>query len=96
MHILNHILDLANLNKMKLTLEQYMLSVLHSQYHACWCTGDFRSQCISRHGIDTQSQNILSPLSEELIRQGSGSQNMDHYQQENIWKLWDKIFTAMN
>ena len=29
-----------------------MLSVQHSQYHACWCIGDFRSQCISRHGID--------------------------------------------
>ena len=30
---------------MKLTLEQqYILSVLHSQYHACWCSGDFRIQ----------------------------------------------------
>ena len=50
---------------MKLILEQlYMLSVLHSQYHACWCPGDFRSQGISRHGTDTQSQNILSSASE--------------------------------
>ena len=51
---------------MKLTLkQQYMLSVLYFQYHACWCTGDFRSQCISRHGIDLW--NIPSPASEELI-----------------------------
>ena len=25
---------------------------LHNQYHACWCTGDARSQGISSHGID--------------------------------------------
>ena len=43
-----------------------MLSVLHSQYHACWCTGDCRSQCINRHGIDHQSRIIPSPASEEL------------------------------
>ena len=37
---------------MKSTLkQQYMLSVLHSQYHACWCSSDFRSQGISRNGI---------------------------------------------
>ena len=36
---------------MKLTLDQqYMLSVLHSQYNACWCYGEFRSQGINRHG----------------------------------------------
>ena len=43
-----------------------MLSVLHSQYHACWCSGDLRSQGISRHGIDSQSWNIQFPASEEL------------------------------
>ena len=43
-----------------------MLSVLHSQYRACWCSGDFRSQGISRHGIDPKSRNIPSPASEEL------------------------------
>ena len=32
--------------------QKKMLSIQHSQNHACWCTGDFRSQCISRHGID--------------------------------------------
>ena len=66
-HILNHISNLAWPKWMKLSLEQhYMLYVLHSQYHACWCTGDFRSQCISRHDIDLQSRNIPSPASEEL------------------------------
>ena len=44
-----------------------MLSVLHSQYHACWCSGDFRSQRLNRRGIDPQSRNILSPASEDLI-----------------------------
>ena len=52
---------------MQLTLEQkYMLSILLSQYHSCWCSGDFRGQCISRHGIDPQSRNMPSPASEEL------------------------------
>ena len=43
-----------------------MSSVLHSQYHACWCSGDFKRQGISRHGIDLQSQTILSSESQEL------------------------------
>ena len=51
-HILNHILDLVWHEYMKLTLEQqYMLTVLHNQYHACWCSGHFRSQGISRHRL---------------------------------------------
>ena len=67
-HILNHIFDLAWPRPMKLTLEQqYMLFVLHSQYHACWCSGDFRSQCIGSRGINPQSQNIPSPASDELM-----------------------------
>ena len=66
--ILNRIVDLASPKLMKLTLEQqYMLSVLHNQYHACCCSGDFRSQGISRLGVDPQSWNILSPAAEELI-----------------------------
>ena len=66
-HIFNGILDLAWPKLMKLTLEQqYMLSVLRSQYYACWCTGDFRSQGTSRHGIDPQSGKIPSPAPEEL------------------------------
>ena len=40
-HILNHIMDLPCPKWKKLTLKQQymsmMLSVLHSQYHACWC-----------------------------------------------------------
>ena len=65
-HILNRFLELALLKYMKLALEQkYMLYVLHSQYHACWCSGDFRSQGISRYGIDPQSRNNPSPVSEQ-------------------------------
>ena len=65
-HILNRILDLAWPKWMKLTLErQFMSSVL--QYHACWCSGDFRSQGISRHGINQINWNIASPASEELV-----------------------------
>ena len=53
-HILNHIwLDPSIWNKS--LDQQYMLSVLHSQYCACWCPGDFRSQDISRHGIVPQA-----------------------------------------
>ena len=47
-----------------------VLSVLHSQYHACWCSGDFRRQGFSRYGIDPQSWNILSLASEELTHWG--------------------------
>ena len=63
-HILNRFLELA---WPKLILKQhYMLSVINSQYHACWCPGDFRSQGISRPDIDPQSRNIQPPASEEL------------------------------
>ena len=65
--ILNCILDLAWHKYMKLTLEQLcLLSALHSQYHACWCPGDFMNQGINRHNTDPQSQNIPSPPLEEL------------------------------
>ena len=54
-HILNHILDLAWSKLMKLILEQQcILFVLHSQYHACRCAGNFRNQGTNRHGIDPQ------------------------------------------
>ena len=43
-----------------------MLSARHNQFHTCWCSGDFRSHGISRHGINPQSGNILSPASKEL------------------------------
>ena len=67
-HILNSILELACSKYMKSTWkQQYMLFVFDSQYHACWCTGDFRSQGINSHSIDPKSQNIPSPASVELI-----------------------------
>ena len=65
LHILICILNLVWPKKVKLNVEQlYMLSLLHSQYmyHACWCSGDFRSQCISRHGIGPHSRNIVSNI----------------------------------
>ena len=43
-----------------------MLSVLHSQHYACWCSNDFMSQCISLHSIDPQSRNIPSAASAYL------------------------------
>ena len=67
-NILNYVFDLAWPKKMKLILEQQCkLSVLHSQYHACWCPGDLRNQGINLHGVDPQSWSILSPASEALI-----------------------------
>ena len=42
------------------------LHELHSHYHVCWCSGDFRSQAISNYVTDPQSQNISSPASKEL------------------------------
>ena len=63
-----HILDFIQQNKIKFTMEKpYVLPILYCQCHACWCTGDFKSQCISRQGIDFQSQNIPSLAWEELI-----------------------------
>ena len=50
-------------------IAQLILPVLHSQHHACWCTGDFSRQCISRRGIDPQIWNILFLASEGLISQ---------------------------
>ena len=62
-----HILDFIQQIKTKFTMEQpYMLPIICSQCYACWCPGDFRSQGISRHGIDQISRNILSLASEEL------------------------------
>ena len=46
-----------------------MLSVLYSQYHACWCPGDFRSQASADMVFDPQSWNIPSLASEELTVQ---------------------------
>ena len=46
--------------------QPHMLHTLYSQYNAWWCPGDLSHQGISRHGIDPQSQNILSPASKEI------------------------------
>ena len=52
---------------MKLTLEQqYVLSVLHCQYHACWCSGDFGASASAGMVLTSQSRNIKSPASKEL------------------------------
>ena len=61
------------------------MSVLHSQYHACWCFGYFRSRGISRHGIDPQSRNILSLA--------SGLKQNDWHFADNIYKC---IFITEN
>ena len=61
---MNRILDFTQADE--LTLEQYMLSILHSQYYACWCPSDFRSQGINNHGTDPLSWNIPSPALEEF------------------------------
>ena len=50
-----------------LALEQQYMAILLCRYHACWCSGDFRSQGINRHGIDLLSRNIPFPAAEELI-----------------------------
>ena len=43
-----------------------MLSVLHSQYHACRRIEDFRSQCISTYGINPKKPEYPILGSEEL------------------------------
>ena len=66
-HISYHILGFVQQKNIKLTMEQpYMLLILCYQYHACWCPGDFRSQDISRHGMDQIRWNIPSLTSEAL------------------------------
>ena len=67
-YILTRIFDLACSKSVKLTLiQEYILSFLRRQKLVCWCSGDFRSQGISRHGIDLQSRNILFPASKEFL-----------------------------
>ena len=41
--------------------QQYTLSVVHSQYHACWSSGDCRSQGKNRHDINPQKQEYSVP-----------------------------------
>ena len=66
-YTLNSILGLAWPKYMEFNLEQkYMLSVILSQKHACYCTGGFRSQSMNTHGLDPQIQNSPSPASERF------------------------------
>ena len=48
-------------------LARYGMSILSSksdlspgEYHGCWCSGNFRSQGISRHGIDLERDQTLN------------------------------------
>ena len=45
-------------------------TVLHSQYHGCWCTGNTRSQGISRYGTDLVSLEYSSHEKEWLTHWG--------------------------
>ena len=65
-HILNRILDLARPKLMQSTLEQqYTLSVLHNQYHACWCSGDFKSWFIvTKEPLETNLNGIRIKVQE--------------------------------
>ena len=36
-------------------------TILHSQYHGCWCSGDARSQGISNHDFDLVKPRWLGP-----------------------------------
>ena len=68
LHISYHSLDFVQQKETKFIMEQpYILPILYCQYYACWCPGDFRSQGISRYGIDQISRNLPSPAQEELI-----------------------------
>ena len=50
------LLEFVQQEMTKFTMEQpYMLPILHWQCHACWCSGDFRSHGITRHGIITSN-----------------------------------------
>ena len=60
------ILTLNSWNVFKIIQDIFSFWIVHSQYDACRCTGDFRSQCISRDGIDAKTRNMPSPVSEEL------------------------------
>ena len=83
LHILKGILDLDWFKK--LTLGQQYMSVLHSQFHVCRCSGNFRSLSISRQGIDPQSQNI--PGSEELKYSGLHTAKSSKWNTEYMYHI---------
>ena len=73
----------------------YMLSVVHSQYHVCCCTGDLRSQCISRHGIDPT--NIPSPAPEVLKLKSDYMKPWQwrHNERDGVWNI-RRIYCLFN
>ena len=74
-----------------------MLPILYYQYYCCWCPGDLRSQCISRHGIDQISQNIPSLALEELILRERGSGWLIILKPEKIWfALVEDFFNTLS
>ena len=70
--------------QMKLTMEQqYVLSVLHIQVHARWCSGDFSSQVISMHGIYPQKPEYsVSSIGRVRVNQMEAN---GHETQSGLW-----------
>ena len=59
--------------------QPHVSSVQRSQYHTCWCSGDFRSHGISKHGIDptkpgysVSSIKRVNTVVVDLVKQGIG------------------------
>ena len=66
-HISYNILNFVQQKKTSFTEEEpIMLPILYWQYHASWCSDDFRSQGINENAIDPQSRNIPPSGSEDL------------------------------
>ena len=85
-HISFHILDFVQ-QKTRFTMEQPYMLIPYCPYHSCWCSGDWRSQGISRHGIDQYWRNIPSLASEELKRSTSDICSASvELKLENIWQ----------
>ena len=56
MHQFKWMLWMMGFSSWDLSLQGWIDSVQHSQYHGCWCPGDFRRQDINTHGIDYVQQ----------------------------------------
>ena len=63
--------------------QRCILCVLHIQYHACWCSGDFRSQVISRHDTDPQGGNI--PGTSLLTHWGAYKRQLNNHHCFRSW-----------
>ena len=46
-------MEMSHNEELTLLIIETEYSGLFSQYHACWCPGDWSRQGISRHGIDS-------------------------------------------